>query len=149
MKRGLRQREGPELVAWLRQCSHHGAIAKAAAEWHGPEVLAVLSGIFPIPPAVLEPRRRSQPGLVTAAAFVGACITLGAPVAMLLAAGVHRNVYRSAPEATKHLTLRDGTGVESNRGTEINVVYAADARSVLIARGEALFNVMSERGRPF
>lgn len=148
MKRGLRHKEGPELVTWLERRSHRLVIAQAAAEWHGPEVLAVLSEIFPIPPAVLEPRR-PRPTLLTAAAFAVACIALGAPIAILLAAGEHRNVYTTAPEATRQLTLEDGTGVELNRGTQINVVYAARARSVLVARGEALFKIKSERDRPF
>lgn len=149
LKRGLRQREGAELVVWLERRSHRTAIAKAAVEWHGPEVLAVLAEIFPIPPAILEPRRGARPALLTAAAFAGAGITLGAPIAVLLAAGLHRNVYTTAPEATRQLTLEDGTGVELNRGTQINVIYAARARSVLIARGEALFRVRDQRDRPF
>ncbi|HEX5207788.1 MAG TPA: FecR domain-containing protein [Steroidobacteraceae bacterium] len=149
LKRGLRQREGVELVGWLERRSHRTVIAKAAVEWHGPDVLAVLSEIFPIPPAILEPRRGPRPAWLTVAAFAGAGITLGAPIAILLASGAHRSVYTTAPEATRRLTLEDGTGVELNRGTEINVVYAARARSVLIAHGEALFKVRSEQDRPF
>lgn len=149
LKRGLRQREGAQLVEWLERRSHRTAIAKAAVEWHGPDVLAVLSEIFTIPPAILEPRRGPRPGWLTAAAFAGAGVTLGAPVAILVASGAHHSVYTTAPEATRHLILEDGTGVELNRGTEINVVYAARARSVLIARGEALFRVRGEQDRPF
>ena len=149
LKRGLRQSEGPELLRWLERRSHRTAIAKAAVEWHGPEVLAVLSEIFPIPAAILEPRRGARPTLVAAAAIAGACITLGAPIAILLAAKVHRDVYSTAPEATRRLTLQDGTRVELNRGTQIHVVYAAHARSVLIERGEALFEVASAPDRPF
>jgi len=149
LKRGLRPREGAELVAWLGRRSHRTAIAKAAVEWHGPEVLAVLAEIFPIPPAILEPPRRPRSALLTVAAFAGACITLGAPIAILLRAAIHRTVYTTAPAATRQLTLEDGTGVALNRGTQINVVYAAHARSVLLARGEALFKVTSEPDRPF
>jgi transmembrane sensor len=149
LKRGLRQNEGQELLRWLERRSHRGAIAKAAVEWHGPEVLAVLSEIFPIPPAVLEPRRRNRPALVAAAAIAGSCIALGAPLAILLASQVHRDVYTTAPEVTTRLTLKDGTLVKLNRGTQISVVYAAHARSVLIARGEALFRVTSAPNRPF
>ena len=72
-----------------------------------------------IPPAILEPRR-PRPALLTAAAFAGAC-----------------------------LTLEDGTRVALNRGTQINVTYAAHARSVVVARGEALFRVASVMNRPF
>jgi transmembrane sensor len=149
LKRGLRQNEGQELLRWLQRRSHRGAIAKAAVEWHGPEVLAVLSEIFPIPPAILEARRTARPALVAAAAIVGACIALGAPLAILMASQVHRDVYTTAPEVTTRLTLKDGTVVKLNRGTQISVIYATNARSVLIARGEALFKVTSAPNRPF
>lgn len=149
LKRGLRQAEGPELLTWLKRHSHRIAIAKAAVEWHGPEVLAVLSDIFPIPPSILEPQRRLRPALLAAAALAGACITVGVPIAILLMAGIHRYAYASAQQATRRLTLEDGTLVELNRGTQINVTYAAKARSVLIARGEALFEVASKPDSPF
>lgn len=149
LKRGLREREGPELLRWLERRSHRTAIAKAAVEWHGPEVLAVLSAMFPIAPAILEPRRGARPAFLTLAAFTGACITLGAPIAILVRAAGHRSVYTTAMAATRRLTLEDGTRVELNRGTEINVVYAAHARSVLVARGEAIFKVTGAADRPF
>lgn len=149
LKRGLRRSEGQELLTWLERRSHRSAIAKAAVEWHGPEVLAVLSEIFPIPAAVLEPRRRARPTLVAAAAIAGACVTLGAPLAILMMSQVHSDVYTTAPGVTTRLTLKDGTLVKLNRGTQINVVYAAHARSVVIERGEALFAVTSAPNRPF
>lgn len=149
LKRGLRQSEGQELLRWLERRAHRSAIAKAAVESHGPEVLAVLSEIFPIPPALLEPPRRTRPALVAAAAVAGACVLLGAPLAILLASQVHRDVYTTAPEVTTRLTLKDGTLVKLNRGTQISVVYATHARSVLIARGEALFRVTNAPNRPF
>lgn len=148
LKRGLRPVEGQELVAWLKRRSHRLAIARAAVEWHGPEVLAVLSEIFPIPAAIREPRRGIHP-LLAVAAFVGACITVGPPIAALLRAGIHGSVYATAAAATRQLTLEDGTRVELNRGSQINVTYAQYARSVLVARGEALINVASAPARPF
>lgn len=149
LKRGLRQGEGPDFLAWLKRRSHRTAIAKAAVEWHGPEVLAVLCEIFPIPPAILEQPRGPRPALLTTAAFAGACITLGVPIAILLTAKVHRYEYTTAIAATRQLTLEDGTRVALNRGTQIDVTYATGARSVLVARGEALFKVASAPNRPF
>jgi transmembrane sensor len=149
LKRGLRRNEGQELRVWLKRRSHRSAIAKAAVEWHGPEVLAVLSEIFPIPLAISEPRRGNRPTFVAAAAIAGACLLLGAPIAILLGSSVHRDVYTTAPRATRRLILQDGTLVKLNRGTQIHVVYAARARSVDISQGEALFKVVSAPDRPF
>lgn len=149
LKRGLRQGEGPEFLAWLKRRSHRNAIARAAVEWHGPEVLAVLSEIFPIPPAIIQEGRGFRPALLTAAAFAGACITLGIPIALLLSARVHRYEYTTAIAATRQLTLEDGTRVALNHGTQIDVTYATQARSVFIAHGEALFRVAGVPNRPF
>lgn len=149
LKRGLRQGEGPEFLAWLERRSHRTAIARAAVEWHGPEVLAVLAEIFPIPPAILKEGRGFRPALLTAAAFAGACITLGVPIALLLSAKVHRYEYSTAIAATRRLTLEDGTRVALNHGTQIDVTYAAQARSVFVTRGEALFKVVGMPNRPF
>lgn len=148
LKRGLRPAEGQELLRWLKRRSHRLAIAQAAVEWHGPEVLAVLAQIFPIPPAALEPRRRLHPALVVAA-FVGACATLGAPLFILFTAGIHGYVFTTAPEDIKRLLLEDGTRVDLNHGTQINVTYAHDARSMYVQRGEALINVATAPARPF
>lgn len=149
LKRGLRPGEGPALLAWLERRSHRNAIARAAVEWHGPEVLAVLSEIFPIPPAILEPPRRPHATLLAAGAFVIAGITVVIPTAIILWTGMHGHVYATAPETTQRLALEDGTRVALNRGTQITVIYAVRARSVQVMRGEALFRVASEPGRPF
>lgn len=149
LKRGLRQSEGTALLTWLKRRSHRLAIAKAAVEWHGPEVLVVLSEIFPIPPAILEPRRGVRPVFLVAAALIGTCVTLTAPIAVLLALDLHRHFYTTAPGVTRLLTLEDGTHVELNRGTAISVVYADHIRSVEIVRGEALISVATVSRYPF
>jgi transmembrane sensor len=151
LKRGLRQDEGPELLAWLRRRSHRRLIAKAAAEWHGPEVLAVLSEIFPIDPASLEPRRGRHPAT---AAAIFACIALS-PVALvlvlhMLGVGGHlEDQYATTADATRRLSLQDGTRVALNRGTGISVMFWEHLRIVFVARGEVIFTVASEPHRPF
>jgi transmembrane sensor len=149
LKRGLRQNEGPELQDWLRRRSHRRVIAKAAVEWHGPEVLAVLSELFPIDPAILEPRSGPHPAFIAAAAVVGAGITLVIPFVIDTMMGMHGHTYTTALKATRRVALEDGTRVELNRGTLINVYYAEHIRSVLVARGEAIFKVVGDADRPF
>jgi transmembrane sensor len=145
LKRGLSPAEGIALLAWLKRRGHRSAIARAAAEWHDPEVLALLAQIFPISPAMVQPRRRSR----QVVAVASACIIAMVPVAFLLAVGLHRHVYTTAPAATGRLILEDGTRVELNRATQIDVAYAGRARSVQVSRGEALFNVPSDSYRSF
>jgi transmembrane sensor len=145
LKRGLSPAEGTALLAWLRRRGHRSAIARAAAEWHDPEVLALLAEIFPISPAMVQPRRRSR----RVVAVASACIAVMVPVAFLLAVDFHRHVYTTAPGVTRRLILEDGTRVELNRATQIDVAYAGRARSVQVSRGEALFNVPNDPYRTF
>ncbi|MGH8218964.1 MAG: FecR domain-containing protein [Steroidobacteraceae bacterium] len=154
LKRGLRQGEGPELLAWLRRRSHRTLIAKAAVEWHGPEALAILSELFPIDPAILEPRRGTHPAIMAAAAAIAVCITL-LPVELGvlhhfgLLGGPFNPWYTTTLKETKRLALTDGTRVALNRGTRISVIYGEHFRSAFIVQGEALFTIKSDRYRPF
>jgi transmembrane sensor len=151
LKRGLRQDEGQKLISWLKRRSHRRLIAKAAVEWHGPEVLAVLSELFPIDPASLEPRRGTHPAIKAAAAAGPVCIMLLAPLLMReLGVMGHKDLsYVTRPKETKRLALEDGTHVALNRGTAISVLYWEHIRSVILTRGEALFAVVSQPHRPF
>lgn len=45
--------------------------------------------------------------------------------------------------------LEDGSAVELNRGAVVNVTFSATERRVVLERGEALFSVMTQPGRPF
>lgn len=151
LKRGLRREEGPQLLSWLKRRSHRRLIAKAAIEWHGPEVLAVLSEIFPIDPASLESRRGRHPATAVAI-FAGIMMFPVAFVLILYELGVGRHLdgwYSTAPNAIQRLSLKDGTRVALNRGTGINVLFMEHLRSVLVARGEAIFEVASSPYRPF
>ena len=151
LKRGLRREEGPQLIAWLRGRSHRRLIAKAALEWHGPEVLAVLSELFPIDPASLGPRRGRHPA-TSAAIFAGIVLF---PVALILAlhmlgvGGHAEEWYATTPDATRRVSLQDGTRVALNRGTGIDALFMEHIRNVLIVRGEAIFEVASSPYRPF
>jgi transmembrane sensor len=163
LKRGLRESEGPQLLQWLERASHRALIAKAAAEWHGPEVLAVLSEIFPIDPQILQPRRRRSPATMAAAVAAGACLA-ALPILIanrhmpgLLTRGVKGDslmesvgeVYATNPGTTRRVALGDGTHVVLNAGTRIAVAYSEHLRAVLVARGEASFEVATEPHRPF
>lgn len=154
LKRGLRPDEGPQLLTWLKRRSHRRLIAKAAVEWHGPEVLAVLSEIFPIDPAILEPRRGTPVAVRIAAALASpgiALLVVGLILVRLkLTHGSHLDGwFTTTPNATQRLSLEDGTRVALNRGTGINVLYMEHNRIVFVARGEAIFEVANAPHRPF
>jgi transmembrane sensor len=165
LERGLRAREGPELLAWLRRPAHRALITKAAAEWHGPDVLAVLAAIFPLDPRLLEARdgRRS---LVRAAIAVVCAVGAATPLVLAnrympgVLSHTHSpgendfiesvgHTYAAGPAATRRIALADGTRVELNRGARIVVAYSEHVRAVLVSRGEAIFAVAREPHRSF
>ena len=166
LKRGLHEQEGPELLQWLRRSQRRRrTIARAAAQWHGPEVLAVLSAIYPIDPRMLQPPKprahlyifgalllfqlsvllpkvigqvsHYMPGLLTSSRFSESPFEdLG-------------DIYVTAPGATRQVRLEDGSRLQLNGGTRVAVYYAEYIRSVYVSRGEVLFNVVGAPHRPF
>ena len=153
LRRGLRQGEGPELLAWLRRRSHRTIIAKAAVEWYGAEVVAILSEIFPIAPAILNPRRGPQFRIMVAAAALSVCVTmLPAELGGLARLGLLPQEdpwYSTTLGATRRLALEDGSHIALNRGTRVSVMMAEHSRSAFVARGEVLFSVARQPYRPF
>ncbi len=163
LKRGLHEREGPQLLAWLQRRSHRTLIAKAAAEWHGPEVLAVLSEIFPIDPQILAPPPRRGPGFIAVVVLISVGLTLTPfvlarrylpllfsqrqKVGSLIESLGH--LYATSLGDTRGFTLEDGTRIELNGGTRLSVLYSEHARTVFVSSGEASFTVASEPYRPF
>ncbi len=163
LKRGLRESEGPRFLEWLRRPRHRTYIARAAAEWHDPEILAVLCQLFPVDPTIVEPRPRRRSPIVSVAAALIGCFVGVAPfvVANRYMPGLLSrpragswieawgSVYTTNVGAGRRLALKDGTRVELNGGTRIAVWYTEHIRAVLISRGEATFAVATEPHRPF
>jgi ferric-dicitrate binding protein FerR (iron transport regulator) len=163
LRRGLRDEQGSELRDWLRRRSHRACIARVAAQRDRPEDLVVLSQIFEVNPAWVEPRQGRSPTINAAAALMAICIAalplfythystpgliLGPALegSFMEASGI---VYTSGQRALRRVGLPDGTRVVMNRGTRIAVLYSDQSRSVLLVRGEATFTVPRQAFQPF
>ena len=57
--------------------------------------------------------------------------------------------YATARGETAVITLKDGSAVSLNTNSFLEVNYSSDERSVSLAQGEALFDVMRDSERPF
>jgi transmembrane sensor len=57
--------------------------------------------------------------------------------------------YTTATGERLNVALNDGSQVTLNTQTEMRVVYTKELRSVRLARGQALFEVAKDPGRPF
>lgn len=58
-------------------------------------------------------------------------------------------VYATAPDDYRRLTLEDGSVLELNAGSQVQVSFTAAERSVKLVRGEVQFTVAKNRNRPF
>lgn len=148
--RGLTALEQDSFSQWLAaDARHRDAYALQRWSWEELDRLAGLQSTITLPnPDLVRPSpRRTAPrwlSLVAAAVVMGVSAwwwsdegTPAAPVPTLLAAPCERR------------TLEDGSVVDCNRGTELEVAFTGTERRVRLLRGEASFDVLSDPARPF
>jgi transmembrane sensor len=92
-------------------------------------------------------RRRAWPAWGTAAAAAAAVLTLG-PVLWRSYEGVE-TVYRTAPGATRQVTLADGTHIRMDAASTLKVRLGWRTRQVELGDAEASFDVAKDSQRPF
>lgn len=119
----------------------------------------LLGDLFEIPKLAQEPahlRRRLSYrwhdcpfGVIAAWVVVLACVTLAILFQMrFLLWGTYRS-YSTGPGEQQQITLADGTTVMSRGGTSLRVRMTPKERTVVLDRGEALFEVRRDLSRPF
>jgi transmembrane sensor len=151
--RGFSGAEQDAYLQWLQESPSHGtAVARLEKTWG---VLDQLSEWRPAHsqqpnPDLLAPHRISRrlwfgAGALAAAAALALGLFVSQPApAPAGAAPVARLVQNSNTRK-----LADGSVVEMNRGSEIDVVYQDSERRVKLLRGEAHFTVTKDPNRPF
>lgn len=158
LERGLRGNEGEQLREWLKNKTHRTQILHAARLWHGPEILAVLSGLVPQTELVVhkpELRRRFNKILGWTTLTVTGVVGLGAMTGFVKLPfddqRLHREsgLYATSIGERREITLIDNTVVTLNTGSRMSVDYSTGTREVHLLRGEASFKVMPDPGRPF
>src|SRR5215813_1319046 len=79
IERGLRGNEGERLREWLKDKANRTEILNAARLWHGPEILAVLSGLVPAPELVVKKSEgRRHFNRILGWSVLAVCVLLGA-----------------------------------------------------------------------
>jgi transmembrane sensor len=176
--RGFTAQEQDEFLQWLREDPRHtaaaarlekawGALDALAAEWRPEHSVRPNPDLLAGPAAARAPRREwiwfavISPKVLLAAAAV----MLGVfwfrvgppPVALPPRPAVVREVPFEAalahPGLVRHesqrMTLPDGSIVELNAGTRIEVAFVPEERRVRLMTGEAHFTVAKNPSRPF
>jgi transmembrane sensor len=164
LERGLLPQEGMKLRDWLRQPAHRQAIVDAAKLWHGPDIIAVLAQLVPVPfgnppPPKAKPRPRPLNVLIAicgALAAIAPFVYLGhnmlgplahyTPTQRRVPWG--ESVYTTRPGETRIVALPEGSTVTLNGHSQLGVLFAAGLRLANLDYGEAIFHTVAER-RPF
>ena len=158
MDRGLSPIEKKELVIWCNQNTiHHRTLLEMASYWDDISVLNELSGLFP-----LEKAKKSSNILPA--------IALAASVAIISLFSINAILNKSflpflpsldeqALTQTQTLmtpigehnsfTMSDGTHIQLNTNSIVEVAYTPSFRQLTLVQGEARFDVAKDKSRPF
>ncbi|WP_407352495.1 FecR family protein [Luteimonas sp. R10] len=128
--------------AWLAvEPAHAQAFARVTDTWDiipGAALLSVPSAR----PMAVDRRRRVSMALAACVALVAVAVGLTWRVS-------GDPVYHTAVGEQRTLVLDDGTRIALNTDSRIAVSYGEDERHIRLERGEALFEVARQPGRPF
>src|ERR1700733_13223733 len=83
LERGLLPQEGITLRDWLRQPAHCEAIVDAAKLWHGPDIIAVLAELVPVPFGNPPPKAKPRPRPVNVLLAICGALVAVAPFVYL------------------------------------------------------------------
>jgi transmembrane sensor len=140
-----------ELDAWLAcDPAHRELLARycdfSADIGHLLPALAA-SGAVDVPARARAPRR----GRFAPAWALAAALAVAAVVAVVWAgrSGSRSETIATSPAQRRTFTLADGTQVELNANTSVEVEQGSAERRVRLANGEAFFVVSKDQARPF
>lgn len=136
------------LDAWLQTPGNAQAFARAQSLWDD-----MGAAVAPLPTA--QPHRRRKPATATriqrwtplAATGMAAGLVL-----VVMGLDLPTRIQADAitrPGEQRSLTLDDGSVVQLNTDTAVDVAYAPGRRTVRLLRGEAAFTVAPDADRPF
>lgn len=136
--------EEADFAAWRGQSEMHEAAAREAeAIWNGASGLTQDPKTGAVRPAGTGPRlgRRS---LLTGIVAIAAAGTFAAS-----RLGVFAHDYETGVGATRIVDLPDGSRVHMNAMSALDLAYEAGRRRVVLAAGQAFFEVAADPARPF
>lgn len=148
----LNEHDGLEFEAWLAAApAHEGAYRRTLAMWHAYEscaddVLAELAADARRTSLRSPPTRR---GWLMAAG--GSALAAGLGVAILpgLLSEPAAQTYATGRGERRRITLADGSIVDLNAQTSLSVRFIRSGRQVVLADGQAIFDVTHDARRPF
>ncbi|UVL92773.1 FecR family protein [Pseudomonas siliginis] len=135
--------------AWLNEHPQHRAEFRLLQDlWAAADLLPTsrLQALAETPPA----RRQRRPMLCYAVAASVLAVALGLGLfSGLNHPGGYRAEFATAPGERKHVALPDGSVIDLNSRSRLQVRYEQDRRVIELSAGEAMFSVEHDASRPF
>lgn len=133
------------LDAWLAEDPDHAAaFARAEEAW---AILPRAADQLVSGPALRPAPQARRPAFLGAAAAIAASVVVALASVWWLAEG--RGAYVTRPGEQKVAMLDDGSRIALNTDTRLDVQFNAGRRRIRLDRGEAMFEVAHDAGRPF
>ena len=140
----LSTEEDAQFQLWLTLPAHRRAYEELAAPW-------TALGAIPRPATAAVPKRppvwRGRTGLAGAALAAAIALALIIPQTGWLL--LWQADATTAVGETREVSLADGSIVTLNTDSAIAIAYDTGERRIRLLRGEALFTVAKDAGRPF
>jgi transmembrane sensor len=160
MDRGLTIAEKQQLLVWCEQNPlHHSALLEVASYWDDLSVLNELSDLFPLAQAKIQSKRNRFSAIAMAASFaivslIGANTLLNESFLPYLPSFNEQTLTQTHTLKTQvgeqtSFTLQDGSQIQLNTNSLIEVEFSPKHRLLTLVRGEARFDVAKDKNRPF
>lgn len=158
---GMSSAEAVEFARWRAEDPRHeAAVARLETTW------SALAGLRDFRPeaarhpdrdllgSAREARRASRwpwPAALAGAVALGFAVLVGMTLKGRLDPVLRHSaqVYATTQDGYQRVALPDGSNVELNASSQVEVSFTATQRRVLLVRGEAHFVVAKDRSRPF
>lgn len=145
LDRKLTKSEEAELQHWLAQDAENGkALMRLAQLWDKMDRLSLLSEVFQI-----QPRKKSYTlRYATAASFLFACLGIFLLMQFTTEKTTPELAYQTAVGEQRKIFLEDGSTLILNTDSQVQVIYSAKQRLLLLNRGEIHIDVAHDTSRP-
>jgi len=159
MDRGLSTSEKQQLVEWCKQKSqHHNALLEMASYWDDLSVLNELSDLFPLIQTKNDKRNKYSAIALVASIAIISLLSVNTLVnksflpylpSLHEQALTHTDTLRTQVGEQTSFTLQDGSQIQLNTNSLLEVNYSPTQRQLTLVRGEARFDVAKDKNRPF
>lgn len=145
LDRKLTKSEEAELRHWLSQDAENvKALMQLAQLWDKMDRLSLLSEIVQI-----QPRKKSHNlGYAMAASFLLICLSIGLLMTFSFDKQNPQLAYQTAVGEQRKIFLEDGSTLVLNTDSQVQVIYSAKQRLLLLNRGEIHIDVAHDTSRP-